>query len=241
MGLMHNTEKMEESLKRRLFAIGAIIATLAIILSLAGCSVQGAAGPKGSTGAQGPQGATGAQGPQGETGLQGPKGLITTGVTGEKGAKGDTGVAGPQGVKGDTGVQGPGGSGPQGATGAVGATGATGATGAAGPQGIAGPVGPAGPAGLSGYELIISPVMQFAAGGWAGWSAPAGKVVLGGGVFGVHARISSPAFPNSVWPHYTYGPNEFGWVVQAAEAGNGWIVVICATVTNPIITDLRPK
>jgi len=80
--------------------------------------------------------------------------------------------------------------------------------------------------------------MKYAAGGWAGWSCPEGKVVVGGGVFGVDTRISCPAFPGSVWGHYTYGPDEYGWVAQSAEAGTGYICVICANVTDSTVTDL---
>jgi hypothetical protein len=74
---------------------------------------------------------------------------------------------------------------------------------------------------LSGYEVITSPAMAFSDGGWGGWSVPAGKVVLGGGFYSTGpAAVSAPGTPNSVWPHYTYGPNEYGWCVRDAQEGH---------------------
>ena len=88
------------------------------------------------------------------------------------------------------------------------------------------PVGAAGTP-LSGYEIITSPAMAYGDGGWGGWSVPAGKVVLGGGFVLSNpwatsagaAAASAPGTPGSVWPHYTYGANEYGWVVHAAIDG----------------------
>ena len=82
--------------------------------------------------------------------------------------------------------------------------------------------------GIPGYEIIESAPLNFSAGGWAGWSCPDGKVILSGGVEGVSARTSIPAGPESVWPHYTFGVDEYGWVVQSAEAGTATIRIVCA-------------
>jgi hypothetical protein len=85
----------------------------------------------------------------------------------------------------------------------------------------------------AGYEIIKSGSLNYGDGGWAGWSAPAGKVVTGGGfqLTGGPAAASAPGTPGSVWPHYTYGPDEYGWVVQDASDGSGspgsYVYVIC--------------
>jgi len=67
--------------------------------------------------------------------------------------------------------------------------------------------------------------LNYSGTGWGGWSAPSG-VVSGGGLFadtGASPASSQIALENSVWPHYTYGPAEQGWVVQnggvASSAG----------------------
>jgi len=208
---------------KRFLIVTSILLVLLLALSMVGCTGKtGATGATGQQGSEGPVGSQGIQGEQGEQGATGPAGLA-----GVKGATGDQGATGPAGAKGEQGIQGE-----QGSAGPAG-------VGASGPRGRAGPQGPQGIPGISGYEFIISPPMYFSSGGWAGWSAPEGKVVLGGGVFGVATRISCPAFPNSVWPHYTYGANEYGWVAQSAEAGTGYIYVICIDATNPEVTDLR--
>jgi len=79
---------------------------------------------------------------------------------------------------------------------------------------------------LPGYGVATSSFFYFAAGGWAGWSVPAGKVVLG-------AKIISPgdsiddfsvykaAGPDEVYPHWTFGPAEHGWVMQAKQVNYG--------------------
>ncbi len=55
---------------------------------------------------------------------------------------------------------------------------------------------------LSGYEVVVSPALNFSDTGYGGWSCPAGKVVLGGGFVGDHAvAVSAPGTPGSVWPH----------------------------------------
>jgi len=85
----------------------------------------------------------------------------------------------------------------------------------------------------AGYEVIKSSQLNYGDGGWGGWSAPAGKVVTGGGfeLPGGPAAASAPATPSSSWPHYTYGANEYGWVVRDAPDGAGstgsYVYVIC--------------
>jgi hypothetical protein len=70
-----------------------------------------------------------------------------------------------------------------------------------------------------GYGIVSQTITGFSPNGWAGWSVPAGKVILGGG-FEANGPVaaSAPAGPGSVWPHYTYGASEYGWVVQSAGA-----------------------
>jgi hypothetical protein len=86
----------------------------------------------------------------------------------------------------------------------------------------------------TGYEVVESPPMVFGDGGYGGWSCPAGKVVLGGGFEGEDTvAVSAPGTPGSVWPHYTFGPNEYGWVIRDDPNGAGQtitIYVICANV-----------
>ena len=75
----------------------------------------------------------------------------------------------------------------------------------------------------AGYEVVSSPALAFGDSGYGGWSCPAGKVVLGGGFAGTDpVSVSAPGTPGSVWPHYTFGANEYGWVVQDDQnsAGN---------------------
>lgn len=71
---------------------------------------------------------------------------------------------------------------------------------------------------MAGYTISpSSPLNYNSAGGWAGWSAPAGNVVSGGGyqfAYDAHPVSSQFADNGSVWPHYTFGANEQGWVVQ---------------------------
>ena len=74
---------------------------------------------------------------------------------------------------------------------------------------------------LPGYGVATSALFNFnAAGGWAGWSVPAGKVVLGAKIISAGDGISDfavfrPAGPNESFLHYTFGANEYGWVMQA--------------------------
>ena len=79
----------------------------------------------------------------------------------------------------------------------------------------------------AGYGVVTSNLLNYSDGGWAGWSVPAGKVVLGGGFvlsdpFSTSAgaaAVSVPGTPDSVWPHYTYGADEYGWCVRDAPDG----------------------
>jgi hypothetical protein len=72
-----------------------------------------------------------------------------------------------------------------------------------------------------GYGVVTSVPLNYADGGWGGWSVPPGKVVLGGGFYltGGPASVSAPGTPGSIWPHYTYGSAEYGWVVRDAPDG----------------------
>lgn len=67
-------------------------------------------------------------------------------------------------------------------------------------------------------------ILNFASTGWGGHSCPAGKQVIGGGTTCTQPlAISQPAKPGigtyPVYPHYTYGINEQGWVVQNGGTG----------------------
>ena len=83
-----------------------------------------------------------------------------------------------------------------------------------------------------GYEIVISSAMGFGDGGYGGWSCPANKVVLGGGFYATGpVEVSAPGTPGVAWPHYTFGANEYGWVVRDAEDGASntiTIYVVCA-------------
>jgi hypothetical protein len=82
---------------------------------------------------------------------------------------------------------------------------------------------------LPGYGVATSAMFNFnAAGAWAGWSVPAGKVVLGAKIISAGDNFSNfavfrPASPGEAFPHYTYGANEYGWVMQAkaGQSNNG--------------------
>jgi len=79
---------------------------------------------------------------------------------------------------------------------------------------------------LPGYGVATSALFNFnSAGGWAGWSVPTGKVVLGaniisGGDSFLDFAAFRPAGPGEVFPHYTYGANEYGWVMQAVSGAS---------------------
>jgi len=76
---------------------------------------------------------------------------------------------------------------------------------------------------LAGYTITESAQLSYSATGWGGWSAPSGDVVSGGGyqfaTTGAYPASSQIALEDSEWPHYNYGPNEQGWVVQSGAVG----------------------
>jgi hypothetical protein len=96
---------------------------------------------------------------------------------------------------------------------------------------------------LPGYTITKSAQLNYnGAGGYGGWSAPSGHVVSGGGfqflTNGAFATSSQIALENSVWPHYTFGPNEQGWVVSGPNGGVGasghvYLVSFDATASVP--------
>ena len=141
---------------KTLFAVGVLVAVLAV------ACVEGPPGPAGPQGVQGIQGEQGERGPQGDTGPageqgakgdtgeQGPRGDV--GPRGERGEVGPQGSAGPRGAKGDTGPTG--GPGPSGPPGLKGDQGEQGERGLRGLQGVAGSRGPAGPTGPAGEDAI---------------------------------------------------------------------------------------
>ena len=84
-----------------------------------------------------------------------------------------------------------------------------------------------------GYEVVTSPPMAFGDGGWGGWSCPAGKVVLGGGFFATDpVAVSAPGTPESAWPHYTFGPDEYGWVIRDDPNGFPNVITVYAVCAD---------
>jgi hypothetical protein len=81
----------------------------------------------------------------------------------------------------------------------------------------------------AGYEIVTSSAMAFGDGGYGGWSCPAGKVVIGGGFEATdRVAVSAPGTPGSVWPHYTFGDAESGWVIRDAQDGSGNTITVYA-------------
>jgi hypothetical protein len=79
---------------------------------------------------------------------------------------------------------------------------------------------------LPGYGVATSALFNFGGGGWAGWSVPAGKIVLGAKIISSGDTVADfsvfkAAGPNEVYPHWTYGPAEYGWVLQAKQINHG--------------------
>lgn len=83
---------------------------------------------------------------------------------------------------------------------------------------------------LPGYEVVTSGTFNFnGSGGWAGWSANNGKVVLGAKIISAGDSISDfsafrPVGPGETTPFgYTYGTNEYGFILQdnGLGANNG--------------------
>jgi hypothetical protein len=94
---------------------------------------------------------------------------------------------------------------------------------------------------LAGYTITESSVLNYGPTGWGGWSAPAGQVVSGGGyqflTNGLSPVSSQVALEGSVWPHYTYGDNEQGWVVQNGNTGgqaNLYVISFDAPAPAPV-------
>jgi hypothetical protein len=84
---------------------------------------------------------------------------------------------------------------------------------------------------LAGYTISTSSQLNYSATGWGGWSATAGNVVSGGGfqfsTAGASPASSQFADNGSTWPHYTFGANEQGWVVQnggVASSANVYVI-----------------
>ena len=76
---------------------------------------------------------------------------------------------------------------------------------------------------MAGYTITESSTLSYSPTGWGGWSAPAGQLVSGGGYqfanSGSYPQVSQFADSGSSWPHYTFGPDEQGWVVQSGAGG----------------------
>lgn len=92
---------------------------------------------------------------------------------------------------------------------------------------------------MAGYTISKSSTLNFSGTGWGGWSAPSGDVVSGGGFAfsntGASAASSQFADNGSVWPHYTFGANEQGWVVQnggTASAANVYVISFDAPIAQ---------
>lgn len=83
---------------------------------------------------------------------------------------------------------------------------------------------------MPGYTITESSALNFSGNGWGGWSAPSGVVSGGGFSFlNTAASPSSSEFAGmgSSWPHYTFGANEQGWVVQnggTSSSGNVYVI-----------------
>jgi hypothetical protein len=80
-----------------------------------------------------------------------------------------------------------------------------------------------------GYEVVNSSPLVFGDGGYGGWSCPAGKVVLDGGFQAIDpVAVSAPGTPGSMWPHHTFGPSEYGWVIRDDPNGVGNVITVYA-------------
>ena len=92
---------------------------------------------------------------------------------------------------------------------------------------------------LAGYTITKSSQLNYSATGWGGWSAPAGQVVSGGGyqfaTLGAYPASSQFADGGTSWPHYTFGADEQGWVVQSgAVGGSANVYVISFDAPAPV-------
>ena len=88
-------------------------------------------------------------------------------------------------------------------------------------------------------QRFTSPTLSFGPNGWAGWSCPSGMKAVGGGstlasvtaqgVAQPGATIGGSTYP--VFPHYTFGSGETGFVVQNDnDTETGTIFVDCVPV-----------
>ena len=88
----------------------------------------------------------------------------------------------------------------------------------------------------AGYDVVSSSPLAFGDGGYGGWSCPAGTAVTGGGFAAIDpVAVSAPGTPGSVWPHYTFGAAEYGWVVRDDPDGVGTTITVyavCAEVST---------
>ncbi len=92
---------MSDQTKQALIAVVAAIALVLSLMAVVRGGTQGVQGPSGPAGVQGVSGPAGVQGVQGPVGLQG-----AAGIPGAQGIPGPQGPAGPQGIKGDRGDRG---------------------------------------------------------------------------------------------------------------------------------------
>jgi hypothetical protein len=76
-------------------------------------------------------------------------------------------------------------------------------------------------------ERYSSPELEFGPNGWAGWSCPAGETAVGGGHTLDDVAFEGLAEGGQSFPHYTFGPDETGYVVQndndAGDAGSVFV------------------
>ncbi|WP_461501282.1 PEP-CTERM sorting domain-containing protein [Rhodoferax sp.] len=93
---------------------------------------------------------------------------------------------------------------------------------------------------MAGYTITTSSSLNYSATGWGGWSAPSGDVVSGGGFAfsntGASAGSSQFADGGSSWPHYAFGANEQGWVVQnggISSSANVYVISFDAPASVP--------
>jgi len=74
---------------------------------------------------------------------------------------------------------------------------------------------------------VESPVLNFGSTGWGGWSCPANTTAIGGGTIGATEAIVAEGLATSnvdgqtypVYPHYTFGAGETGYVVHNGAVG----------------------
>ena len=76
-------------------------------------------------------------------------------------------------------------------------------------------------------EVICSPPLQFGPNGWGGWSCPDGMMAVGGSFepAGATVQAAEIAEPGDVYPHHTFGPDEWGFVVQ--NDNDGETITVC--------------